>query len=379
MRNLPGISVVFCAVLFVSPPQSLSAQPKAQSSSNGSETTASERILQAAQVQVEQSQRPQNVSFPPQNQSGGGQDSVSQTGIIRGTITDVNDAPVPGANVVLQGNDSGDVRSVTTNENGFYEIRDVAAGRPYKVRVQAPGFSEWQSPVVTVESGQSKILDVDKLRIEEVQTAVTVTPETTEEIATAQVKAEEKQRGFAIIPNFYAVYSPNPAPLTTKLKFSLALRVARDPFTLAGVGVLAGIDQATNHPKYVQGATGYGERFGVNYANSFTDIMLYGAILPSIFHQDPRFFYQREGTVKSRALHAVSSLLIARGDNGHLQPNYSGLGGDLASAAISNLYYPKANRGAGLVFQGFAVDNAVHAAVRLLDEFVFRPSISASN
>jgi hypothetical protein len=145
------------------------------------------------------------------------------------------------------------------------------------------------------------------------------------------------------------------------------------------VGILAGIGQATNTPKYVQGAKGYGERFGVNYANSFTDVMLYGAILPSLFHQDPRFFYQREGTAKSRALHAISSLVITRGDNGHLQPNYSGLGGDLASAALSNLYYPRQNRGVGLVFRGFGIDSAVHAAVRLLDEFVFRPSIGAGN
>ena len=303
-------------MLSVSTPASLSARPKAQLGSNGLETAASKRIPQAAQDQPEQSQQPQNVSFSPQNQSSGGQISVSQTGLIRGTVTDVNDAPVPGATVVLGGNDAADVRSVTTNESGFYEIRDVPAGRPYKVRVQATGFSEWESPVVTVEAGQSKILDVSKLRIEEVQTAVTVTPETTEEIATAQVKAEEKQRGFAIIPNFYAVYSPNPAPLTPKLKFSLALRVARDPFTLAGVGVLAGIDQATDHPKYVQGARGYGERFGVNYANSFTDLMLYGAILPSLFHQDPRFFYQREGTVKSRALHASLACLLSEGTTG---------------------------------------------------------------
>ena len=248
MRRLLGISVIG-VVLSVPTPASLSAQPKAQLTSNGLETAASERIPQAAQERPEQSQQPRNVSFSTQNQASSGQNSVSQTGLIRGTVTDVNDAPVPGATVVLQESDFGDVRSVTTNENGFYEIRDVAAGRPYKVRVQAAGFSEWESPTVTIESGQSKILDVDKLRIEEVQTAVTVTPETTEEIATAQVKAEEKQRGFAIIPNFYAVYSPNPAPLTSKLKFSLAFRVARDPFTLAGVGVLAGIDQATNTPE----------------------------------------------------------------------------------------------------------------------------------
>ena len=282
----------------------------------------------------------------PQNQDGE-QSSVSQTGTITGTITDVNDGPVPGASVALQGSDSSDVRSVTTNENGFYEIRDVVAGRPYEVKVRAEGFAEWDSPMLTLSPGQSTILDVANLRIEEVQTSVTVTPASSDEIATEQVKSEEKQRGFGIIPNFYAAYASNPAPMNTKLKYRLALRVARDPFTFAGVALVAGIEQAADHPAYVLGAKGYGERFAANYANSFTDIMFEGAIFPSLLHQDPRYFYKGTGTTKARVAHVLYSLIATKGDNDKWQPNYSGLGGNLASAAISNAYYPTANRGAG--------------------------------
>jgi hypothetical protein len=286
----------------------------------------------------------------------------------------VNDGPVPGASVAIQGSDSSDVRSVTTNENGFYEIRDVVAGRPYEVKVRAEGFAEWDSPMLTLSPGQSTILDVANLRIEEVQTSVTVTPASSDEIATEQVKSEEKQRGFGIIPNFYAAYASNPAPMNTRLKYRLALRVARDPFTFAGVALVAGIGQAADHPAYVLGAKGYGERFGANYANSFTDIMLEGAIFPSLLHQDPRYFYKGTGTTKARVAHVLYSLIATKGDNGKWQPNYSGLGGNLASAAISNAYYPTANRGAGLVLQGFGTMMGEHLAVRMLDEFVFRPA-----
>jgi Carboxypeptidase regulatory-like domain len=303
--------------------------------------------------------------------------SVSQTGIILGTVTDINDAPVSGAGVSLQGRDPNDFRSVATNENGFFEIRDVQPGVPYEVSIRAEGFAEWESPVVTLEPGQSKILDVSKLRPEEVRTAISVTPASSDQIATEQVKSEEKQRGFLIIPDFFAVYTPNPAPLTTKLKFDLAFKVARDPFTLAGVAVLAGIGQAEDNPKYVQGARGYGERFGANYANDFTNVILDGAILPSLLHQDPRYFYKGTGKTESRVFHAISSLFIAKGDDGRWQPNYSALAGDLASAAISNFYYPKSNRGVGVVFQGLAIIDAVHVTIRILDEFVFRPSRAA--
>ncbi len=77
----------------------------------------------------------------------------------------------------------------------------------------------------------------------------------------------------------------------------------------------------------MQGAKGFGQRLGANYANGLTDIMIGGAILPSILHQDPRYFYQGTGTKKSRALHALSTRFICKGDNGLWQPNYSGLGG----------------------------------------------------
>jgi hypothetical protein len=66
-------------------------------------------------------------------------------------------------------------------------------------------------------------------------------------------------------------------------------------------------------------------------------------------------------------------LVIAKGDNGRWQPNYSSIGGNFASAALANLYYPKANRGAGLMFQTVGINTAVHIGVRMLGEFVFHP------
>jgi hypothetical protein len=335
-------------------------------------TAASSLHAQTASMESEEGQlQTQTQSDSARHPSP---DPGPQSGRITGTVTDVNDLPIPGALVNLHASDSDDVRSVSTNENGFYQFLAVEPRHEYQISIRAAGFVQWDSPVFTVEAGQSTIVDVPKLRIEEVQTSITVTPPNSHDIATAQVKAEEKQRGFGIIPNFYAAYDPNPAPMNAGLKFRLALRVARDPFTFTGVAILAGVGQATDDPAFVQGARGYGERFGVNYANSFTDIMLDGAILPSILHQDPRYFYQGTGASKSRVAHVISSLFVTKGDNGQWQPNYSALGGDLASSAISNLYYPRSSRGAGLVFKGFATTTAIHLAVRMLDEFVFRPA-----
>jgi hypothetical protein len=46
--------------------------------------------------------------------------------------------------------------------------------------------------------------------------------------------------------------------------------------------------------------------------------------------------------------------------------------GDLSSGAISNFYYPETNRGAGLVFQGFAVTTGVRMVNGLIQEFILR-------
>ena len=298
----------------------------------------------------------------------------SESGTILGTVTDINDDPVAGATIGLHGTEPSHVRTVMTNDDGFFEIHDVEPGIPYHVTISAAGLAQWESPVVVLKPGQREVLDVSKLQIEEVHTAITVTPESSEEVAVQQVKIEEKQRGFGIIPNFFAVYDPNPAPLNANLKFRLAFRAIRDPFTAVGMAAIAGAGQASGSPAYVRGAKGFAERFGASYTNQFTAIMIGGAILPSLLHQDPRYFYQGSGTKKSRALHALSNLFVTRGDNGRTEPNFSSLGGDLASAAISNIYYPEANEGARLVFENFAINTAVHAGVRLLQEFVFRPT-----
>ena len=320
----------------------------------------------------------QRPSPAPQDQSIGQRTHEQQPGSIVGTVTDVLNGPVAGATVVLQGPVDSDRHTVATDDNGVFEIRDVPTGIPHHITISAEGFSDWVSSVVILEAGQRKVLTVSQLQIRKVDVAVTVRPKTNEEIATEQVQLAEKQRGFGVLPNYFEVFPSRdgrpPAPLGAKLKFRLAFKAATDPVTIAGAGLLAEAGQAGGFLHFSGGLKGLGQRLGASYANSFTDIMIGGAVLPSLLHQDPRYFYQGTGTKKSRAVHAISNLFIAKGDNGRLQPNYSMLGGDLASAALSNLYYPGSNRGAGQVLQNFGIETAIHISVGLLQEFLFRPA-----
>jgi hypothetical protein len=295
-----------------------------------------------------------------------------QAGIIVGTVTDVNNDTVPGATVALE--DPVEGHRTVTNLNGFFQFNDVEPGTTYHVTISAQGFANWTSPAVILTPGQYMILTGTKLRIAQALTTIAVDAPAAspEEIAREQVKAEEKQRIFGIIPNFYVVYDHNGAPLTPKLKFKLATKVLVDPVTFIGVAAFAGINQAADNPNYGQGAKGYAERFGAGYADGAIDIMVGGAILPSLLHQDPRYFYQGTGTKKSRALHALSSPFICYGDNGERQPNYSTLGGDLTTAAIANAYYPASNRGVGLFLGNFFIATGQRALANVAQEFVLR-------
>jgi hypothetical protein len=301
------------------------------------------------------------------------QDAKPRPGMIVGTVTDINGDVVPQANVVIEGA-AGGPQTAVANDNGFFQFKDLDPETSYTVNIRAEGFARWVSPSITLQSGQYFILNGIRLHIEQAMETVNVTstPASSEEIATEQVRAAEHQRVFGIIPNFMVTYDPNAAPLTPKLKFQLASKVIFDPVTIVGVAAYAGINQAGDRPNYPQGWKGYGERFGALYADGVTDIMFGGAILPSLLHQDPRYFYQGTGTTNSRLRHALLSSFICKGDNGRWQPNYSTVGGDLASAALTNAYYPRSNRGPGLFLSNFLIDTGQRAVANVAQEFILR-------
>lgn len=301
--------------------------------------------------------------------SGQTNQAASKTATVMGTVTDVNGDPMPNAMVVLKEVATNAPRAIMTTENGMFEFHDVTPGISYQLSISAKDFADWISPTITLEPGQFKIVTGIELRIKTDRTTVDVHYDPVE-VATEQLKAEEQQRVFGIIPNFYVAYERDPAPLTAKMKFQLALKVSTDPVTAAGVALVSASRQAANSPKYGQGWGPFGERLGAVAADGFGDIMIGGAILPSLLHQDPRYFYQGSGTAGSRIRHAMFSPFVAKGDNGRWQPNYSSLGGDLASSALSNLYYPQANRGVGLVFGNFAIGTAERIGASLAQEFL---------
>ena len=300
-----------------------------------------------------------------------------QRGSIRGTVTDVDDAAIPGAALTVDGPSGSEPRTLKSDDTGSFEVKDLAPAVAYKITVRANGFADFTSAPIVLTPGQTLDMSDIKLKISVVET--TVAALTVEQLATQQVKAEEKQRVLGIVPNYFVVYDKSAVPMTKKLKYELAFKAATDVVSIAGDVFLAGVNQAADTPNYQQGAEGFGQRFGAAYADSFTNVMVGGAVLPSLLHQDPRYFYQGTGSGKSRALHAMSYAIMCKGDNGRTQFNYSGVGGNLIAGALTNLYYPPSNRGPGLVFSSTAINAGGRLANALVQEFILRKYTSNAN
>lgn len=192
------------------------------------------------------------------------------------------------------------------------------------------------------------------------------------ELAEEEIKIQEKQRVFGVIPNFYVTYIPDAVPLSSKQKFKLAWRSTIDPVNFVLIGGIAGVQQWQNdYSGYGQGAQGYAKRYGAAYGNLVTSTFIGAAILPSLLKQDPRYFYKGTGTVRERLMYAIANAVICKGDNGRWQPNYSSILGSLAAGGISNLYYPSQNRdGTVLTFENTLIGIGTSAAVNVIQEFI---------
>jgi hypothetical protein len=344
---------------------------------------------------------PQSASSPPSTPAGHSalpeapdtQTSVAQQsanaatlGSIHGVVINRDGSVYEGVQIALTraGLTSRFAKTVTSDNNGRFNFTNVSPG-PFQLTVSSNGFAtQTISGILAV--GQSYEAQAIVLPMSSAISEVTVTA-STEQIAQEQVIQEEKQRVLGVIPNFYVAYAPNAAPLNSRQKFGLAWKSSIDPITILASAAFAGIEQARNSfSGYGQGAQGYAKRFGANYADTFIGGMIGGAILPSLLKQDPRYFYKGTGTIRSRALYAIATTVVCKGDNGRWQPNYSGIIGGLAAGGISNLYYPASNRdGATLTFENALTGIAGGAVQNLLQEFVIRrftpkvPNYSPSN
>ena len=294
---------------------------------------------------------------------------TERTASVQGFVEDVDGAGIPGAHIAFSGAD-GSARTVFVGTDGGFELEHLPAGS-FQLGVSAAGFAVGKVTGTLLPNEQLELATIVLTAGTTEAVDVTISQR---ELATAEVHAEEHQRLIGVIPNFFVVYDWHAPPLTARQKFELSWKTMTDPVTLGITAGIAGVQQATgNLSGYGQGAQGYGKRLGAGLADETAGTLLGGAVFPALLHQDPRYFYKGTGSVRSRLFYALSTAVIAKGDNGKWQPAYAGIAGDLSAGALSNLYYPANDRnGVGLTFENGFIAIALDGAQNVIQEFLLK-------
>jgi hypothetical protein len=189
---------------------------------------------------------------------------------------------------------------------------------------------------------------------------------------------EVPKRIFWIIPNFMTTNDQpeNQGPITPKQKFNIAWHQFFDESAHFGNALQAAISQAADGiPHYGQGWGPFGERYLAQEGDQFTGSFIIYGILPTVLHEDPRYFRKGRGSALSRIAYAASRVLIARTDSGKPTFNTCEVFGQLGQAGISLTYYAKQDRDVHGLFLGWAVNQTYNVGWNQLKEFT--PDLNA--
>ncbi|RRA47855.1 hypothetical protein [Acidipila sp. EB88] len=157
---------------------------------------------------------------------------------------------------------------------------------------------------------------------------------------------QQTKRILGIVPNFRAVSADTKLPpQTVKQKFSSTIQQSFDYSSIVFSAILAGVNQAEDStPQFHQGAAGYGRYFWHTFADQTDENFMVQAIVPSLTHEDSRYYTMGHGGLLKRGLYAFDRTLITRTDSGSETFNFSEIVGAGAASGISTTYYPGADK-----------------------------------
>jgi hypothetical protein len=152
------------------------------------------------------------------------------------------------------------------------------------------------------------------------------------------------KRAYGVLPNYRTGDLDAPyAPLTTKQKYTIARKDTLDWPSYILASAFAGLSQLDNsNPSFGQGLKGYGRRYVSSVADQDIGNFMTEAIMPSLLHQDPRYFRKGHGSFGGRIAYAASRVVISKNDAGKWGFNTSEFLGNGMVAALGNAYYPDA-------------------------------------
>lgn len=167
----------------------------------------------------------------------------STAGNITGTVRDSQGAAIPKAEITIEDENTGTVRTVTSNDDGFYSAPSVPAGR-YTVSTSPQGFKKTVASGVEVHVSENKVVNLE-LQVGQVTEVVNVTtdsnPVETRSGDVTSLIAEKQVTELPLNGRNYAQLAllvPGVSPVTQS--------GAGGAFRTGGTGLDSGVDMSVN-------------------------------------------------------------------------------------------------------------------------------------
>jgi len=271
---------------------------------------------------------------------------ASGSGSIGGAVAEVNGGIVPEAAVVLRCQSPCNQESTIANETGGFEFRNLSLGNPYEVGIPASGFNATNAfPAEETDAAEPPEAPQPANKpTDESHRGKSATPAAA--VGDLPGYGQQTKRILYIIPNFNAIsVGAHLPPQTAKDKFLDATQDSFDYSNWVFIGILSGIGQAEKStPEFHQGAVGYGRYYWHAFVDQADENYWVESFMPIVLRQDTRYYTLGRGGFLHRTFYAFSRGAITRSNSGRPEINYSEIVGAGASAGISNLYYPNAER-----------------------------------
>jgi hypothetical protein len=185
-------------------------------------------------------------------------------------------------------------------------------------------------------------------------------------------KGKQSKRMLWVVPNFAAVSSNTQLPpLSTREKYALAAKDSvTDYSSYTWAGILAGQAMLLNSdPELGRGIRGYGRYYWRTFVDGVSGTFFTEAIVPSIMHEDPRYYTMEQGGVFRRTGYSISRAFVTKTDSGRTRFNFSEVVGNALEAGLSNAYYPPQERGLKQTATNFATQMESAVLNHIFQEF----------
>jgi len=211
---------------------------------------------------------------------------------------------------------------------------------------------------------------------QQVQAGTTVpgdTAQASNEAKSSPVPASRKQpkRILGLMPNYRAVSAgETPPPPTPKEAFMIATHNSFDYSAFVFTGLTSLIAEGDDaHPQLGKGVPGFWAYSWRGFLDKTDGNYWVIFALPTLFHEDERYYAMGTGSIWKRASYAVSRVAITPDYHGHNTINASELLGRGIAQGISTTYYPQQDRTAGDVASKYCYALLRDAATNAFREF----------